>query len=90
MTDEREASEDLGSGCDPVAWSWRYLRHPGVLVPWLAGAALSALLRDRTPAHERSAGSAPAVTPAQPAVLRVHPRADAARRAARDDEARAA
>ena len=87
MMDEREASEALGSGTDPVGWSWSYLRHPAVLFLWLAGAALSAFLADRRPVP----GSAPAAAvPTAPAVLRVQPRRDVPLRRGDDDEARAA
>ncbi len=90
MIDELEASEALGSGSDPLAWSWSYLRHPAVLLPWLACAALSAFLGDGRPAPRRDAGSAPAAASAPPAVLRMHPRAENPPRPDRDDEARAA
>lgn len=46
MIDRSDAYEPLGAGSDPVAWSWSYVRHPTVLFPWLACAALSAFLRD--------------------------------------------
>ena len=46
MIDKSDVYEPLEAGSDPVAWSWSYVRHPTVLFPWLACAALSAFLRD--------------------------------------------
>jgi hypothetical protein len=77
---------------DTLAWSWSYLRHPRVLLPWLACAALSAVLRDgRARPHESAPAAAAAPAPPRPLVLSVHAHtAQQPPRSAHDDEARAA
>ena len=88
MIDDSDAYQPLGAGSDAVAWSWSYVRHPTVLFPWFACAALSAFLRDRPQAES------PRETPPlrRPIVLSGPRRSERepARRGESDDEARAA
>ena len=88
MIDQSDAYEPLGAGSDPVAWSWSYVRHPTVLFPWLACAALSAFLRD----HPQVKSPSETLPPRRPVVVRAPRRIDRdpARHGDSDDEARAA
>jgi hypothetical protein len=88
MIDHSNAYEPLGAGTDPVAWSWSYVRHPTVLFPWLACAALSAFLRD----HPQVESASATPLPRRPVVVSTPRRIDRepSRHGDSDDEARAA
>ena len=90
MLDELDAIGTGGREQAGLAWSWSYLRHPGVLFPWLACAALSRFLADGAPTA-RHADVEPIVASLEPVPLRPLARVpqEGAQRE-RDDEARAA
>lgn len=89
MIDESDAYEPLGADSDPVAWSRSYILHPTVLFPWLACAALSALLRDH-PQQMASPRETP--LPRRPVVVSAPRMSELGpgRHGDSDDEARAA
>jgi hypothetical protein len=91
MMDDSDSYEAFGAGVDTVAWSWRYLRHPGVLFPWLACAGLSAFLGDGGSQRRERERAEPAPAPRRPLALSAHTRSgQEPPRSDHDDEARAA